>query len=94
MSSTLLKSFRNVAMGAFLVAGCGGGDPIPVNLETAAGPCDYGAEFVTEGMTMVMRDGHLMVVPKEEGEVQAAWADYRPPKGGGTTESQNCEGCH
>lgn len=93
MSSSLLKSFRNVVLGAFLVAGCGGGEPIPVNLETAAGPCDYGAQFVTEGMMMVMRDGQLLVVPKDEGEVQAFWEGYVPPKDGGTTQS-GCEGCH
>lgn len=94
MNSTLLKSFRNVVLGAFLVAGCGGGDPIPVNLETAAGPCEYGKEFMTDGMMMVMRDGHVTVVPKEEGEVQAAWAGYRPPKGGSTTNSACADGCH
>jgi hypothetical protein len=93
MNSTLLKSFRNVVLGAFLVAGCGGGDPIPVNLETAAGPCEYGQEFVTDGMMMVMRDGHVTVVPKEEGEVQAAWEGYRPPKNGATTNT-GCQGCH
>ena len=93
MSSTLLKSFRNVVLGAFLVAGCGGGEPIPVNLETAAGPCEYGQEFVTDGMTMVMRDGHVTVVPKKEGEVQAAWAGYIPPKNGATTNT-GCAGCH
>jgi hypothetical protein len=94
MSSTLLKSFRNVVVGAFLVAGCGGGEPIPVNLETAAGPCDYGQEFVTEGMMMVMRDGQLTVVPKEEGEVQAMYAWYVGDKGGSTNSTTECTGCH
>jgi hypothetical protein len=93
MNSTLLKSFRNVVLGAFLVAGCGGVEPIPVNLETAAGPCEYGQEFVTDGMMMVMRDGQLMVVPENEGEVQAAWEGYRPPKNG-ATDSSGCGGCH
>jgi hypothetical protein len=93
MSSTLLKSFRNVVLAAFLV-GCGGGEPIPVDLATASGPCDYGQEFMTEGMIMVMKDGHVTVVPKEEGQVQAAWSNYVPPKGGSTTESTGCEGCH
>lgn len=93
MSSTFLKSVRNVVVGAFLVAGCGGGEPIPVNLETAAGPCDYGQELMTDGMMMVMKDGHVTVVPKEEGEVQAAWVGYIPPKDGGTTQA-GCEGCH
>jgi len=59
MNSTLLKSFRNVVLAAFLVAGCGVGEPIPVNLETAAGPCEYGMQFVTEGMMMVMKEGHV-----------------------------------
>ncbi|HVG64273.1 MAG TPA: hypothetical protein VNA24_37260 [Hyalangium sp.] len=92
MNSTLLKTFRNVVLGAFLVAGCGGGEPIPVDLKTAAGVCEYGQEFMTEGMRMVMRDGQLMVVPEEEGEVQAAWEGYRPPKG--PTTNAGCEGCH
>jgi len=47
---------------------------------------------MTEGMRMVMRDGQLMVVPEEEGEVQAAWEGYRPPKG--PTTNAGCEGCH
>lgn len=93
MNSTLLKSFRNVVLGAFLVA-CGGGEPIPVNLETAAGPCEYGQEFMTDGMMMVMKDGHVTVVPKEEGEKQAMYSWYVDPKGGGTTTSTGCEGCH
>ena len=92
MSSKLLKSFRNGVVGAFLVAGCGGYEPIPVNLETAAGPCDHGAEFVTDGMKMVIQDGQLMVVPKVEGEVQSAWVGYVPPKG--STTQAGCEGCH
>jgi hypothetical protein len=88
MSSKLLKSFRNVVVGAFLVAGCGGYEPIPVNLETAAGPCDYGQEFVTDGMKMVMKDGQLMVVPKE-GEVQSMTILDT-----GATMETGCSGCH
>jgi hypothetical protein len=93
MNSSVLKSLRNVVLGAFLVAGCGVGEPIPVNLETATEPCEYGQEFMTDGMMMVMRDGHVTVVPKEEGEVSAAWAGYIPPKNGATTNT-SCEGCH
>jgi len=93
MNSTIFKSFRNVVVAAFLVAGCGGAEPIPVDLATAAGPCDYGKEFVTEGMRMVMRDGRLTVEPKEEGQVQAAWAGYTAPKNGATLDA-SCEGCH
>jgi len=93
MNSTIFKTVRNVVMAALLVTGCGGMEPIPVNLVTAAGPCEYGKEFVKEGMKMVMQDGQLTVVPEEEGEVQAAWAGYRPPKGGATTQA-GCEGCH
>jgi hypothetical protein len=88
MSSKLLKSFRNVVVGAFLVAGCGGAEPIPVNLETAKGPCDYGQEFMTEGMMMVMKDGQLTVVPKEGG-VQAMEV-----LGSETTMDTGCSGCH
>lgn len=85
MSSSVLKSVRNVVLGAFLVAGCGVGEPIPVNLETATEPCEYGRAFMTEGMKMVMRDGHLMVVPKDEGQVRAM----------GSTSANSCaEGCH
>jgi hypothetical protein len=89
MSSKLLKSFRNVVVGAFLVAGCGGAEPIPVNLETAKGPCDYGQAFMTEGMMMVMKDGQLTVVPKEEGRVQAM-----ETLDTGTTMDTGCAGCH
>jgi hypothetical protein len=95
MSSMLLKSFRNVVLGAFLVAGCGVGEPIPVNLETAAGPCEYGQQFVTEGMMMIMKDGHVTVVPKE-GEKQAFYDGYEGeigdemPRG----EPTGCLGCH
>jgi hypothetical protein len=89
MSSKLLKSFRNVVVGAFLVAGCGGAEPIPVNLETAEGPCDYGQQFMTDGMMMVMKDGQLTVVPKEEGGVQAMEV-----MGSETTMDTGCSGCH
>lgn len=91
MSSALLKSFRRVVLGAFLVAGCGGAEPIPVDLEQAAGPCEHGQAFVTEGMMMVKQEGRLMVVPKE-GPVQASWAGYVPSTGPG--QSAGCEGCH
>jgi hypothetical protein len=93
MNSTIFKTVRNLVMAALLVTGCGGMEPIPVDLATAAGPCEYGEEFVTEGMKMVIQDGQLMVVPEDEGEVQAAWEGYRPPKGGATT-STGCAGCH
>jgi hypothetical protein len=93
MNSTIFKSFRNVLVSAFLVAGCGGAEPIPVDLATAAGPCDSGKEFVTDGMRMVMRDGQLTVEPVDDGQVKAAWAGYVPPKGGATTQA-GCEGCH
>jgi hypothetical protein len=89
MSAKLLKSFRHVVVGAFLVAGCSGGEPIPVNLETAKGPCDYGQQFMTEGMRMVMKDGQLTVVSKEEGGVQAMeLLDTE------MTMETGCEGCH
>lgn len=93
MNSTIFKTVRNLVMAALLVTGCGGMEPIPVDLATAAGPCDYGKEFVTEGMRMVMQDGQLMVVPEDDGEVQAAMADDRPLKGGATMET-GCAGCH
>lgn len=89
MSSTLLKSVRNVVLAAFLVAGCGA-EPIPVDLESAAGPCEYGQAFMKEGMTMVMQGGRLTVVEKEEGSVRAAWADL----GKGPGPQAGCEGCH
>lgn len=92
MNSNLLKSFRNVVLGAFLVAGCGVGEPIPVNLETAAGPCEYAQPFMTEGMMMVMKDGHVTVVPKE-GEKQAFYTNSGEI---GTEEPEptGCLGCH
>lgn len=94
MNSKLFKSVRNLVGVALLAAGCGGGEPIPVNLATAQGPCDYGKAFVTDGMRMVMREGHVTVEPTE-GEVEAAWATYggSTPKTG-TTTSTGCEGCH
>jgi hypothetical protein len=93
MNSTLLKSFRNVVLGAFLVAGCGVGEPIAVNLETAAGPCEYGQQFMTEGMMMVMKDGHVTVVPKE-GEKQAFYAGSSGGIGTEEPEPTGCLGCH
>jgi hypothetical protein len=90
MNSSLRKSFLNVALGAFLVAGCGVGEPIPVNLETAAGPCEYGQQFMTEGMMMVMKNGHVTVVPKD-GEKQA-FAAHAGEIGGDLPEI--CQGCH
>jgi hypothetical protein len=95
MNSSVLKSLRNVVLGTFLMAGCGGGEPIPVNLETAAGPCEYGQQFMSEGMMMVVKDGHLTVVPKE-GEKKAMW----PGMGNGEIEDgaeeppTGCMGCH
>jgi len=94
MSAMVWKSFRSVAVVAFLVAGCGGLEPIPVNLETAAGPCSDGAPFLTEGMQMVVREGRVTVEPKE-GQVQAFYSWM----GGGEDvildeEQSPCLGCH
>jgi hypothetical protein len=96
MNSKVFKSVRNLLGVALLVAGCGGAEPIPVNLATATEPCEYGKAFMAEGMRMVMRDGHLTVEP-EEGNVTAAWAWLG---GGGSTSTTGetmetgCEGCH
>jgi hypothetical protein len=91
MNSKIFSSFRNLAGIAFLVAGCGA-EPIPVDLATAAGPCDYGKEFVTEGMQMVMREGQLTVEPKDDGRMQAAFLGL-PIITDGTTMA-GCAGCH
>lgn len=93
MSAIVWKSFRSVAVVAFLVAGCGGQEPIPVNLETAAGPCADGAPFLTEGMQMVMREGHVTVEPKE-GQVQAFYGWMAGSADSLGEEQSPCLGCH
>lgn len=90
MNSKIFKVLRNLVGISLLVTGCGS-EPVPVNLATAQGPCDYGKEFVTDGMRMVMRDGRVTVEPVEP-EVTAAWVGYVPPKG--PTTNAGCEGCH
>lgn len=97
MNSKIFKVLRNLVGISLLVTGCGGGEPIPVNLATATQPCEYGKAFMTDGMRMVMRDGHLTVEPKE-GNVTAAWAwlgggGASTPTTGETMET-GCEGCH
>ena len=93
MNSKIFKSFRNLAGVALLVAGCGGAEPIPVDLATAAGPCNYAKEFMTDGMRMVMRDGQLTVEPQEDGRVRAALLGDTLLKDTTLTTS-GCAGCH
>ncbi|MBN1204974.1 MAG: hypothetical protein JXB05_08635 [Myxococcaceae bacterium] len=85
---------RNVVLASLLVTACG--EPIPVDLTKATEPCEEGAKLMTDGMTMVMRDGQLTVVPKER-EVQAFYSSWGGSTGGttgGTTTQASCEGCH
>jgi hypothetical protein len=96
MSSIALKSLGKVVLAGLLFTGCGG-EPIPVDLTKATEPCAEGAQLMTEGMMMVMRDGRLTVVPKDEREVRAFWPGW--PYGSGELETEGgeydqCQGCH
>ncbi len=103
MRSNVLKSLGKVVLAGLLLAGCG--EPIPVDLTKATGPCEDGAKLMTDGMMMVIQDGRLTVVPKDEREVRAFWPEWGGTTTGGTTtdgtgttnttsSTTDCSGCH